>query len=340
MRLHLSETIGIYIRMLPYLAVRTALYGAVGLAVTLYLGLLAGVVFAARERVTGGSLVALLLLIGGIGTAWVLAGAIRSRWLHPMNAAQDAVATCCVTGTRRARGQSQVAAGRQLIAEHFIDANVVVAVDALVRGSIRAVYRMIDNLRDFIPLPGLSRLSKWNARIGDLTVGFADDAVLSYALSRGERNVWQSAHDGVLLFAQSLEKLLANAVRLTLLGWLLCALLFAGLAVLLWPIYGFRGQGNMFVQMGFFFAPFVLAYALKRALLDPFVTIQLIVAFHKHAASQQPSADWQDRLSVASGRFRQLKERAEVFARDRAAGDASAAEAPGAAPGLQNVPLT
>ena len=54
----------------------------------------------------------------------------------------------------------------------------------------------------------------------------------------------------------------------------------------------------------------VFSYAVKAALLEPFAVAAMMQVYFKAIEGQVPDPTWDDRLSKASGQFRQIKDQA------------------------------
>ena len=110
-----------------------------------------------------------------------------------------------------------------------------------------------------------------------------------------------------MLYAQNGMTMVKNAVWLALIMWALTFVIFllmlapAGAVVYLMP-----GQLS---GWGFVLA-IVFAWALKAAFIEPFAIASLMQVYFKAIEGQAPDPEWDGRLSEASAKFRELKEKA------------------------------
>lgn len=331
MSLYIGETTKIFTKTLPFALVRTGIYLAFGTAALIYLGLLFG--FMALVSKVGGSVgtfIGLLVFVAGLGGGYGLIHLAREWLLHLLKAGHVAVVTAFLTDGKLPKGKSQYEIGKQLVTEQFVDVNVLFVVDGLVKGSVRGFNRTIDNLMDMIPLPGMQSVAKWAGRIVDMAVNFIDETVLSYSLSKGDKNVWNSAMEGVVLYAQNYKQVLKNAAAMALLAWASYAVLVLALGIPFWPAaYAFGTGGHSILQGVFVLTPFVLGFVLKLSLVNPFAMISVLVTFHRNALGQPISPEWQGRIEAASDKFRELKQKALDFAGDKKAAGQPAEASPG-----------
>lgn len=314
MTLYLGETTRIFVKTLPFVIVRAGIYSVFGLAALAYLGVVLGLAaLFAKVGGSAGGLMALLVLAGGIGGGWGLVGLARSWLLHVVKVGHVAVATAYITGGNLPAGESQYSVGKRLVVEQFVDVNVLFLLDGLVKGSTRAVNRLIEDVSRWMPIPGIESLAQWAQRVVAMAMNFVDETVLSYSLYKKERNVWQSALEGVVLYAQSYKQVLANAVVMAIGAWASFAVIVLVLGVFFWPISYSLGAKHGTLQSVFFLLPFIFGYVLKLSIVNPFVMISVLVTFYKHAVGQPISAQWQERIELASDKFRELKQRARDF---------------------------
>ncbi|MBI2964224.1 MAG: hypothetical protein HYY35_10755 [Deltaproteobacteria bacterium] len=314
MNLHLGETVRIFLKTLPFVIVRAGIYSAFGLAALAYAGAVLGLA-ALFAKVGGGAggLMALVVVVLGLGGGWGLVGLARSWLLHVVKVGHVAVATAYLTAGELPAGESQYDVGKRLVLEQFVDVNLLFVLDGLVKGSTRAVNRQIENVSAWIPIPGIEGLAQWAQRVVAAAMNFVDETVLSYSLHKKQKNVWQSALEGVVLYAQSYQHVLANAVVMAIAGWASFGVIVLALGIFFWPISYSLGAGHGTLQSVVFLLPFLFGYVLKLSIVNPFVMISVLVTFYKHALGQPISAEWQARIERASDKFRELQQRARDF---------------------------
>lgn len=315
MNLHLSETLSIFLKTLPFVLVRAGIYSAFGLAAIVYCAVVFGIagLFAKVGGTVGGWLGFFVIALG-VGGGWGLVNLARSWLLHVVKAAHVAVATAYLVGDGLPAGESQYSIGKALVLERFVDVNVLFVLDGLVRGSTRAVNRLIEDVASWLPIPGIEALAQWIERVVAMAMNFIDETVLSHSIAKKDPNTWESAAEGVVLYAQSYRQVLANAVVMAIFAWASFAILVVAFGIPFWPLaYSFGRHHHGTLQAIAFLLPFVLAYVGKLSIVNPFAMISVLVTFHKHAAPQPISAEWRARIEAVSESFRELERRARAF---------------------------
>src|SRR5690606_22293188 len=140
-----------------------------------------------------------------------------------------------------------------------------------------------------------------------ISLTFVDEIVLGYNIRTDSRTPYESARQGVVLYAQNAKTMVKNAVWLAVFMWLLA---FAVFVVMLAPaaaiLYVMPGQlaGWSFVLA------LVFAWAIKAALIEPFAIAALMQVYFRTIEGQVPNPEWDRKLSDASKHFRELKGKA------------------------------
>ena len=114
-----------------------------------------------------------------------------------------------------------------------------------------------------------------------------------------------------MLYAQNYMKFLKNAVWLWLIMWALTILLFfifVGPALAMMAL--FPGEAGVFA----FVVTFIMAWAVKAAVLEPFAIYALMQVYFKTIEGQEPNPEWDGKLAGASKKFRELTEKAKAHA--------------------------
>ncbi|WP_342511841.1 hypothetical protein MKY34_14765 [Sporosarcina sp. FSL K6-1522] len=135
-------------------------------------------------------------------------------------------------------------------------------------------------------VPGAKNMIGLINTVMSVSLNYIDEAVGSYVILRKNEErpetVWKSASDGVVLYAQSWKGILKTAA-----GAIACIYLFSIVTFILFAL-SLMGIAKLISRnthdMGFFFGfltivgAYVLTIAVKRALVDPIVTIAMIRA--------------------------------------------------------------
>jgi len=309
------STFGIFMRTLPYVFLRLVAYLLFGLLALIVTGIMAGLGIgaAALFRQAGGAVFVILLL--ALGVLWGLKRLAERYVLYLIKAGHVAVITDLVQKGALPAGVNQVSYGKDKVLKHFTSASVLFGVDALVAGSVRQILRWLTRLGSFLSfLPGAKFVQGFVYRVLRLAGNYVDEAVLSYILLHEDQNVWRAAADGVVLYAQSWQKILWKAVGVVLVvmtGWLVIFLVSFFALLPLASLVGKNKPGlPLFLGFVALVAAWLIASVARWALVDPFATVAMIVAYNEAVREQTPSYDLYSTLAGVSRKFRELEQRA------------------------------
>ena len=143
-----------------------------------------------------------------------------------------------------------------------------------------------------------------------ISLTYVDEIILGYNIRLGSQNPWETARQGVVLYAQNGTTMLKNAIWLAAIMWGLAILVFLVMltpaAAILYYMPGALAGWSFVIAL-------LLAWAVKAALLEPFAIAALMQVYFKVIAGQTPNPDWDRQLADASGKFRELKEKATAW---------------------------
>jgi hypothetical protein len=306
----LSKSIGAVVRTAPYVILRLIVYFGIGFAYVLTVGVGAtiGYLFGrVGGGMEGGGQGGLWGAIIGFGLTSAVLYLAREYILYLVKAAHIACLVEVLDGKPIPGGQNQIAFGAKFVETHFAEASVLFGVDQVIKGVLRALFRTINFFTAFLPIPALQSLIRIAEAIVRLSLTYVDEVILAYLIRTRTTNPWDTAKDGLILYAQNYSHFLKNALWLAVFLWLITFVIFL---VFLAPAAGllalFPGHLSMW---GFVFA-FIFAWAFKAALLEPIAIASLMQVFFKTIEGQTPNAEWEQRLSQASTRFRELGQKA------------------------------
>jgi hypothetical protein len=244
--------------------------------------------------------------------AWVFGGLIwgkgakllRNYVIYLVRAAHIAVVTQLVLHEDLPAGTSQLSYGTEIVFKNFLKVSVLFAVDQLVKVVLRTFNRSIFKMVSFIP--GRGGLQNFLQKVLDYSVGFIDEAILSYSLTRPESNPWSTAKDGVILYVQNWKTILGS-------GFILALINYAVVGVLILPgiaasYFGLGALGNLSIAISA-----GIGLLVKFAFMDPFALVSVIVNYHLAIAGQTPESSWNQKLEQVSDRFREFSERAKKW---------------------------
>ncbi len=263
------------------------------------IGLVGDEEFRATSTVWGG--------IAGFGLTAGVVFFLRDYLLYMVKAGQIAVMVEYLDGKPLPYGQGQIAYARRVVTERFGQASALFALDRLVRGVIAVITGLVEGVMTILPVPGLNRIMGAVRAWLKVAVGLVDEVILAHAIRTRSENAWEAAHDGLVLYAQNGRALLVNAAWLTLLCWVLAAVVFL---VMLAPAAGLAWMLPDEASGGTFVFALIFAWAVKAAVIEPFALACMLQVFFNVTEGQEPQPEWRGRLTQISDRFRHLGERA------------------------------
>lgn len=305
----IGQALGLMARTAPFILLRVIVYAGIAIAYVLVTGVGAGVgwgigAFGDEEFRAGSTFWG-----GGIGFA-LTAGVLylaREYILYIVKAGHIAVLVKLIDGEAVPDGQNQITYATAIVKDRFTEANVLFAIDQLVKGVLNAIIGIVQGVASFLPIPGLTNLVQLVRAFLKIAIGLVDEVILAHAIRTNSVNPWASAQEALVLYAQNYPTMLKNAAWLTVITYGLAFVVFlimlAPAAAVVWLIPGGWSAA------GFVFA-LIFAWAVKAALIEPFAIACMMQVFFRNTAGQTPDPEWDARISGVSRKFNELKERA------------------------------
>ncbi|WP_127520743.1 hypothetical protein [Mesorhizobium sp. Z1-4] len=306
----IGRTLGMMVRTWPFILLRLVVYFSITLAYVLATGVGAGVGFGLGHVFADADGPAGFAVFGGLGGIVVVSVVLywlREYILYMVKAGHIAVLVELIEGRELPAGKSQIDHARAVVTERFGEANVLFVVDQLVKGAIRVITGLLGGIARFLPIPGLNGLVGFINTVIRLSLTYVDEVLLGYNIRINSRDPFDTARQGVVLYAQNGMVMVKNAVWLALFMWVLALLVFLlMLAPAAAVLYVMPGQlaGWSFVLA------IIFAWAIKAALIEPFAIAALMQVYFRVIEGQVPDPEWDQRLAGASSHFRELKEKA------------------------------
>jgi hypothetical protein len=305
----ITKALGLMVRTAPFLLFRALVYFGIAAALVLVTGAGAGIGYGIGLLGEGEFRETSTVWGGAAGFA-LTAGIIfflRDYLLYLVKAGHIAVMVELMDGRPIPRGQGQIAYARGIVADRFGQASALFALDQLIKGVVRLVTGLMDGMLSLLPIPGLDRLAGVLRAYLRLAVGLVDEVILGHAIRSKSENAWEAAHDGLVLYAQNARPLLGAAAWLTLITWVMAALVFL---VMLGPAAAVIALAPGDGSTGLLVFAVLFAWAVKAAVIEPFALACLLQVFFQETEGQEPNAEWRGRLTQVSDKFRKLGEQA------------------------------
>ena len=306
----IGRSVSIMIRTWPFIVFRMIVYFGITLAYIMATGTGASVGYGVGHISTDPDGPLSFALWGGVvgfGVVSIAVYWIREYILYIVKAGHIAVMVHLIDGQDVPGGQDQISYARAVVTERFAEANVLFVIDQLVKGAIRAITGLIGGIAAFLPIPGLSGLVSFINTVIRLSLTYVDEIILGYNIRINSTSPFETARQGVVLYAQNGRIMVKNAVWLAVIMWgvsfVIFLLMLAPAAAILWYMPGQLG-GWAFVMA------IVFAWAFKAAFIEPFAIASLMQVYFKVIEGQRPDPEWDARLSQASKKFGQLADKA------------------------------
>ncbi|MDG4855667.1 MULTISPECIES: hypothetical protein [unclassified Mesorhizobium] len=306
----IGRSVSIMMRTWPFIVFRIIVYFGITVAYTTATGTGASVGYGVGHISTdpdGPMSFALWGGVVGFGVVSIAVYWIREYILYVLKAGHIAVMVHLIDGQEVPDGQGQIAYAREVVTKRFAEANILFVVDQLVKGAIRAITGLIGGIAAFLPIPGLSGLVSFINTVIRLSLTYVDEIILGYNIRTNSNSPFETARQGVVLYAQNGKLMVKNAVWLAVIMWgvsfVIFLLMLAPAAAILWAMPG-QLAGWAFVLA------IVFAWAFKAAFIEPFAIASLMQVYFATIEGQVPNPEWDRRLAEASSKFRELRDKA------------------------------
>lgn len=303
----IGSTIGILLRTMPFILLRMAIYFGITIAFVLSTGIGAGAGYGIGAWSDDPGTFAIW---GGIFGFGLVAGAIywlREYLLYMVKAAHIAVMVRLIDGQPMPDGKSQIAHGRETVTARFGEANVLFALDQLIKGVIGVITGLIGGVAAFLPIPGLDTVAGFVNTVIRVSLTYVDEIILGYNMRTNSQNAWESSRQALVLYAQNGKTMIRNAIWLSVFLYIFAFVVFllalAPAAALLYVLPG-EWAGYAFVLA------IVFAWSFKAAVLEPFAIAALMAVYFKAIEGQVPNPEWDAKLAGVSAKFREIKDKA------------------------------
>jgi hypothetical protein len=303
----IGKTLGLMLRTLPFIVLRMAVYFGITIAYLAATGAGAVIGYGVGHISDDPGVFGLAGGIIGFGAVSIAVYWVREYLLYILKAGHIAVMVELMQGRALPEGKGQIDYARGVVAARFGESNVLFVLDQIIKAVIGAVTGLIGGIAAFIPLPGFNGLAAMINTVIRMSLTYVDEIVLGYNIKLNSRNPWETSRQGLVLYAQNGRTMVKNAIWLSLMLWAIAIVVFivmlAPMAALFYILPGDIAGWS-------FAAAIVCAWAVKSALLEPFAIAALMDVYFRTIEGQVPNPEWDRKLSDASAKFRELKEKA------------------------------
>ncbi|MCO6187044.1 hypothetical protein [Rhizobium sp. L1K21] len=305
----IARSLGLMARTAPYITFRIIVYFGIACIYIAATGAGAGIGFGVGQFGDEDFLASSTVLGGAVGFGIVAAILyfLREYILYILKAGHIAVLVELLDSGTLPNGQGQIAYGKTVVQERFVQASVLFGLDQLIKGVINAITGLLEGIASILPIPGLEQLISFFRAFLKVAVGFVDEVILAHAIRTRADNPWSAAEEALVLYGQNYKAMLKNAAVIAVISYGLAFIVFllmlapaAGLAYLMPG--GWSAGGIAFAIL--------FAWAVKAALIEPFAICCMMQAFFHVTEGQSPNPEWRAKLASLSAKFRDIGNKA------------------------------
>lgn len=210
------------------------------------------------------------------------------------------IAEACKTGRVP---DNQVAYGKAQVIERFVTSNIYFLVDKLVTAAVKQIQGAVGKVGgalDFIP--GMGAVTGLAQFFVSISLGYVDECCLGWTFYKKEQGAFQSAADGVVIYAQNWKALLGGAAKTMLKVILLMVVIVLAVFV---PV-GILFKLLHWSPLAAFLLACLVAWVVKFAIMDSYIMIQMMAVYMGAAPSTQITFDLYGKLCQLSSKFKEL----------------------------------
>lgn len=294
-------------KTLPFVIFRLLIYLGIGIGYILVTGIGASIGYGiGRIGSESGGGAGLGGLIGFAVASGILYW-LREYILYLVKAGHIAVMVEFMEGKDLPGGKGQIDYAQEKVRERFAQTSLLFGLDQLIKGILKALNRLVFSITSVIPIPGLEGIVGIINKILNVSLTYTDEVIIAYNFKTRSENPWASSKDALILYAQNYKIMLKNAFFLVMMMYVLTFVIFL---VIMGPVIGIFSLFPGSVGIWGVVLSFILAWCIKAALLEPFAIAGLMQVYFETIVGQVPNPEWDEKLSSASKKFRELKEKA------------------------------
>jgi hypothetical protein len=303
----IGNTLTLMLRTMPFIIMRMVVYFGITIAYLIAIGGGAIIGYGVGHISSDPGSFSIWGGLIGFGAVSVVVYWIREYVLYILKAGHIAVMVELMQGGSLPAGQGQIDHAKQVVTARFGEANVLFALDQLIKGVIRTVTGLIGGIAAFLPIPGLDGLVGFLNGVIRISLTYVDEIILGYNIKIKSENAWETSRQGLVLYAQNGTVMVRNALWLTVMLYVLAFVIFL---VMLTPMAALFYILPGSIAGWSFVAAIVFAWAFKAAFLEPFAIAALMDVYFRVIEGQVPNPEWDGKLAEASAKFRELKDKA------------------------------
>lgn len=310
----LRAAFGAMKKTLPFILLRIAVYFGVAMLYIFATGAGSGVGYLVTNIGDGEGVGAGYGALAGFAGASGILYWAREYILYIVKAGHIAVLVKHYDGEPFPGDRSQLEYAKAEVQSRFAQANVLFGIDQLIKGVLKIITGTLNTVANFLPIPGLSQLTKMASAVVRMSLTYVDEIILAHLIRTHSDNPWEESRRALVLYAQNYGGMIKNAIWLSLMMWLLTLIIFL---IALAPVAGivalFPGNAGLWGAA----VAFIFAWSVKSAVIEPIAIYALMQVYFKRIEGQEPNPEWEAKLENASSHFRRLKDKAVGYIKPR-----------------------
>lgn len=303
----IGRSLGLMMQTMPFILMRMAVYFGIAIGYIIATGAGAAIGYGVGHVSDDPGSFAVWGGIIGFGVVSVGVYWIREYVLYILKAGHIAVMVELMQGKPLPQGRGQIEHARQVVTARFGEAHMLFVLDQLIKGVIAAITGLVGGIAVFVPLPGLQGLASFINTVIRMSLTYVDEIILGYNIKLGSQNPWETSRQGLILYAQNGKTMVKNAIWLSIFLWAIAIVIFIVMLAPMATLFYFLPDD---IAGWSFIAAIVFAWAFKAAFLEPFAIAALMEVYFNVIEGQVPNAEWDRKLSEASAKFREIKDKA------------------------------
>ncbi|MDG5820670.1 hypothetical protein [Natronococcus sp. A-GB7] len=307
MVLYFLKATRVFLRTLPFVALRIAVGLLFGLVTVVYFGVVGWLVLTLLDAGTVSG------PIGGIGllvATLIFLAAMRfaRRYVLYMVAAGHVAVIAHIVDTGETP-RNQLAFGTGQVKSHFKEANALFVVDQLVKAAIRQFNNTaisLSNLVSFVPT--LKNILTVLRKAIGLAASYIDEAIIAYVFIAEEENNWRAARDGVVLYAKTWKSILGSTLLIILAMYVAAFVMLLALT----PLATVFGSLSPTFEILGWLGIAAIGLTVYLGVLRPWVKTVVITTFLIESRELTPDSETVEFLEGRSKKFRELTAKADA----------------------------
>ena len=307
MGLHFGRSTKIFLKTLPYIAIRTVIGIVFAIITLIYFAFIGGLFALAgwlNSTVAFYVVFFIFLLTSGILLAAIRFA--RKYLLYLVSAGHIAVIAHIIKHDETP--DSQISYGREIVQEEFKEMSALFVLDQLIKSVLNQFNRAVmsfANLIDFVPT--LENIVNFLRRVLTLAGNHLDEAIIAHIFMEEEKGKWTAARDGLVLYAKVWKSILASAMILIVgvyVAQFAYIFLFGGVAVLV------VSRAAWWLALMVLGVVVAFGMVIQFGVANPYMKTVLITTFLIESEDETPDSDTMDFIEEKSSKFKEIVENA------------------------------